>query len=102
MNAFNFLDQAPGEEVVTVLDKLMGRIILEYDCLLVTKSGHGVQPTEAEAMRLISRHTTVPVPDVYHTNFSSEYGGFITIHYINLLALNNVPASLATISGIDP
>lgn len=50
VNASNFFNLAPDEEVVTVLGKPMGRIILEYDFSLVTKSGFGVLPAEAEAM----------------------------------------------------
>lgn len=68
MNTSNFFDLAPDEEVVTVLGKPMGRIILEYDFSLVTKYGFGVQPAEAEAMRLISNYTSVPAPEVYHTD----------------------------------
>ncbi|OJJ31906.1 hypothetical protein ASPWEDRAFT_745350 [Aspergillus wentii DTO 134E9] len=60
VNASTFFDLAPDEEVVSVLAKPMARIILEYDFSIVTKSGHGVRPAEAEAMRLISRYTTVP------------------------------------------
>lgn len=82
VNAGNVFELAPDEEVVTVLDKPMGRIILEYDFSLVTKSGHGVRPVEAEAMRLISRHTTVPVPKVYQAGFSSEDNGFIEMSLI--------------------
>ena len=41
MNASNFFNLALDEEVVTVLGKPMGRIILEYDFSLVTKSGYG-------------------------------------------------------------
>ncbi|KOS45654.1 hypothetical protein ACN38_g3381 [Penicillium nordicum] len=82
LNVSNFFDLAPDEEVVTVLGKPMGRIILEYDFSIVTKSGHGVRPAEAEAMRLISRFTTVPVPEVYHMNFSSEYNGLIEMSLV--------------------
>lgn len=82
VDASTFFDLAPDEEVVTVLCKPMGRIILEYDFSIVTKSGHGVRPAEAEAMRLISKYTTVPVPKVYHTDFSDEYDGFIEMSLI--------------------
>ena len=82
VNASNFFDLAPDEEVVTVLGKPMGRIILEYDFSLVTKYGFGVQPAEAEAMRLISNYTSVPAPEVYHTDFSTEDNGFIEMSLI--------------------
>ncbi|KAB8214223.1 hypothetical protein BDV33DRAFT_196274 [Aspergillus novoparasiticus] len=62
-----------SEGVVTVIHKLCARVVLEYDFSFVTKSGFGVRPAEAEAMRLISKYTSVPAPKVYHTNFSSEY-----------------------------
>ena len=82
VNISTFFDLAPDEEVVIVLGKPMGRIILEYDFSFVTKSGHGVRPAEAEAMRLISKHTSVPVPEVYYTKFISEYNGFIEMSLI--------------------
>lgn len=40
----------------------------------VTKSGHGVRRAEAEAMRLVSKHPSVPVPEVVSTNFGHGYG----------------------------
>jgi hypothetical protein len=52
------------EEVITVLGKQWARLVLEYDFSIVRKSGHGVRPSEAEAMRLVSKHTSVPVPEV--------------------------------------
>ncbi|PYI29849.1 kinase-like protein [Aspergillus indologenus CBS 114.80] len=67
-------DLPPDQELITVLDKQMGRIILEYDFSYVTKSGHGVRPAEAEAMRLVSKHTSVPVPEVFFTEFGHGYG----------------------------
>ncbi|ODM20326.1 hypothetical protein SI65_03379 [Aspergillus cristatus] len=33
-------------------------------------------------MRLVSKHTTVPVPEVYHTNFSSESNGSIEMSLV--------------------
>ena len=82
VNIVNFFDLPPDEEVVTVLAKPMARMILEYDFSIVRKSGHGVRPAEAEAMRLISKYTSVPVPEVWETHFSSEYHGFIEMSLI--------------------
>ena len=73
----NIINLPPDEEVVTMLAKPMARLVLEYDFSIVTKSGFGVQPAEAEATRLVSKYTSVPVPKLYHANFKTEYNGFI-------------------------
>jgi aminoglycoside phosphotransferase (APT) family kinase protein len=52
----------------------MGRIVLEHDFADVTKYGHGIRPAEAEAMRLVSKHTSVPVPEVLFTKFDPDCG----------------------------
>ncbi|CRG87972.1 hypothetical protein PISL3812_04994 [Talaromyces islandicus] len=52
----------------------MGRIVLEYDFSYVVKSGRGVRYAEAEAMRLVSKHTSVPVPEVLFKSFSPDHG----------------------------
>ncbi|KAL1847948.1 hypothetical protein Plec18170_008362 [Paecilomyces lecythidis] len=70
----NPLDLPPDEEVIAVISKRMGRLVLEYDFSLVTKSGHAVLPAEAEAMKLVSRHTSVPVPEVLFATFRPGYG----------------------------
>lgn len=51
----------PDQEVITVLSKQTGGIVVEHDSTYVTKSGERVRPAEAEAMRLVSKHTSVPV-----------------------------------------
>ena len=66
------LSLQPGQELITVLEKQMGRLVLEWDCSWVTKSGFGVRPAEAEAMRLVSKHTNVPVPEVLFTDFGPD------------------------------
>ena len=78
----NIINLPPDEEVVTVLAKPMARLVLEYDFSIVTKSGFGVQPAEAEAMRLVSQYTSVPVPKVYHTNFETKDNGLIEMSLI--------------------
>lgn len=70
----NISDLPPDQEVITILSKQIGRIVLEHDFSYVTKSGHGVRPAEAEAMRLVAKHTSVPVPDVTYTKFGQDYG----------------------------
>ncbi|KAB8210130.1 kinase-like domain-containing protein [Aspergillus parasiticus] len=87
VNTSTFFDLAPEEEVVNVIHKLCASIVLEYDFSFVTKSGFGVRPAEAEAMRLISKYTSVPAPEVYHTNFSSEYKGAIEMSLIQGFSL---------------
>lgn len=59
-----------GQEVITVLDKQMARLVLEWDFSWVTKSGFGVRSAEAEAMRFVAKHTDVPVPEVLFTDFT--------------------------------
>ncbi|KAH8693269.1 hypothetical protein BGW36DRAFT_419293 [Talaromyces proteolyticus] len=72
------LSLPPDEQVISVLSKQGGRLVLEYDLSYITKSGHGVTPTEAEAMRLVFRHNSVPVPEILLKDFSPEDGGFIS------------------------
>lgn len=68
----NPLSLQPGQESLTVLAKQMGRLVIEWDLSWVTKSGYGVRPAEAEAMRLVSKYTNVPVPEVLFTHFDPE------------------------------
>ncbi|KAJ5129826.1 uncharacterized protein N7515_005865 [Penicillium bovifimosum] len=65
----NPLDLPKGQEVVTVLAKQNARIVLEWDESFVTKSGFGILFPEAEAMKLVAKHTDVPVPEVIFTHF---------------------------------
>ncbi|KAI1935755.1 hypothetical protein LOZ66_004990 [Ophidiomyces ophidiicola] len=64
----------PDQEVITVLSKQMGRTVLEHDFSYVSKSGHGVWQAESEAMRMVYKYTSVPVPEVLFTQFSHDYG----------------------------
>lgn len=64
----------PNQEVISVLSKQTGRLILEHDSSYVTKSGYGVRPAEAEAMRLVSEHTFAPVPEVLSRSFGPDHG----------------------------
>jgi hypothetical protein len=63
------LSLSAHQELITVLAKQMGRLVLEWDLSWVTKTGSGVGPAEAEAMRLVFTHTDVPVPEVIFTDF---------------------------------
>jgi hypothetical protein len=58
-----------GQEVINVLDKEMGRLVLEWDFSWVAKSGFGVRPAEAEAMTFVLERTDVPVPEVIFNEF---------------------------------
>lgn len=60
----DILSLSPSQEVIIVSSKQIGRLVLEHDLSYVTKSGDGVRPAEAEAMRLVSQYTSVPVPEV--------------------------------------
>lgn len=70
----DILSLSPSQEVIPVLSKQIGRLVLEHDFSYVTKSGYGVRPVEAEAMRLVSQHTSVPVPEILFKSFGSDYG----------------------------
>jgi aminoglycoside phosphotransferase len=60
----------PGQEVVTVLHNQMGRTVLEFDFSFIYKYAPGMRPAEAEAMRLVSEQTSVPVPEVLSKGFN--------------------------------
>jgi aminoglycoside phosphotransferase len=64
----------PNQEIITVLSKQIGRLVLEHDFSYVTKSGYAVKPAEAEAMRLVFKHTAVPVPEVLFKSFDTDQG----------------------------
>jgi hypothetical protein len=64
----------PNQEIITVLSKQVGRLVLEHDFSYVTKSGSGVKPAESEAMRLVSKYTSVPVPELLVKSFSLGNG----------------------------
>lgn len=64
----------PDQEVITVLSKQIGRLVLEHDFPWVTKSGHAVRPAEAEAMRLVAEHTSVPVSKILFKSSSPDHG----------------------------
>ena len=69
-------------ELLTILSKSSGRAVIEYDLNCVVKNGFEVLPAEAKAMRLVSKHTSVPVPKVYSTNFTSPRNGAIEMSLI--------------------
>ena len=68
----DLLSLKADQEVIIVLAKQMGRLVPEWDFSWVTKTGFGVRRPEVEAMRLVFKHTDVPVPEVIFTNFSPE------------------------------
>ncbi|EFQ97358.1 hypothetical protein MGYG_00397 [Nannizzia gypsea CBS 118893] len=70
----NPLSLPPEQEVITVLSKQMGRLVLVHDFSLVNKSGHGVRRAEAEAMRMVFKNTSVPVPEVLFAKFRPDHG----------------------------
>lgn len=80
---FSTSDGIPVDhELLTILSKKSGRTVIEYDLNCVVKNGFEVQPVEAKAMRLVSKHTSVPVPKVYSTNFTSSRNGAIEMSLI--------------------
>jgi hypothetical protein len=64
----------PDGEVITVLSKQMGRLVLEHDYSYISKSGTSVRHPEAEAMKLVLKHTSIPVPEVIFAQFSKDHG----------------------------
>lgn len=72
--AVNVITFSPNKEVITVLSKQMARIVLEHDFSYVSKSGFGVRTSEAEAMKLVFEHTSVPIPEVLATCFAGDEG----------------------------
>ncbi|GAB1198429.1 hypothetical protein APSETT444_007748 [Aspergillus pseudonomiae] len=64
----------PNKQVIKVLDKQMARVVLEHDFSYVSKSGYGIRTSEAEAMKLVFQHTSVPVPKVLVTRFDGDDG----------------------------
>ncbi|OAX79860.1 hypothetical protein ACJ72_05816 [Emergomyces africanus] len=68
-------DDLPTDgEVITVLAKQMGRVLLMKDYSYISKTGRSVRPSEAEAMRLVEKHTFVPVPNVIYALFNDTNG----------------------------
>lgn len=61
-------------EVITVLAKQMGRVLLVHDYSYITKYGQSVRPREAEGMRLASKHSSVPAPEVIYDQYSDKVG----------------------------
>lgn len=64
----------PNEQIKTILDKQSGKIVIQYKLLFVIKSGGGVRPAEAEALKLVSDCTSVPVPELFLFTFSPNHG----------------------------
>ncbi|WEW60771.1 hypothetical protein PRK78_006259 [Emydomyces testavorans] len=65
---------SPDGEVIKVLSKQGGRLVLEHDYSYVTKAGSAIVASEVEAMRLVLKHTSVPLPEIIYTQISTNYG----------------------------
>ncbi|KAG5287795.1 hypothetical protein I7I50_11985 [Histoplasma capsulatum G186AR] len=48
----------------------MGRKDYSY----ISKTGRSVRPSEAKAMRLVEKHTSVPIPNVIYALFNDTNG----------------------------
>lgn len=64
-------------EVITVLAKQTGRVPLMHDYSHVSKTGRPVRFLEAEEMRLVSTHPSVPVPEAIYAQFNGSHGDII-------------------------
>ncbi|KAK2813821.1 hypothetical protein FQN50_000222 [Emmonsiellopsis sp. PD_5] len=62
----------PHAEVITVLSRQGGRLILQHDSDYISKSGTAVKKTESEAMKLVANHTSVPVPRIIYAQFRAR------------------------------
>ncbi|KAK2809705.1 hypothetical protein FQN50_003550 [Emmonsiellopsis sp. PD_5] len=68
-------EELPADgELITVLAKQMGRVLLIRDRSYITKSGPSVRPLEAEGMKLVAKYTSVPAPEVIYTRFNDGRG----------------------------
>lgn len=68
-------EELPADgEAITVLAKQMGRVLLMHDHSYVSKSGQAIRPSEAEAMRLVSKHSSIPAPEVIYAQFNGGHG----------------------------
>ncbi|EAS30335.3 phosphotransferase [Coccidioides immitis RS] len=68
-------------DVITVLSKQGGRLVLERDYSYVSKGGTAVRRFEVEAMKLVAKRTSVPLPEVIYSLISGCSGeiGMTTI-----------------------
>ncbi|KAE8146324.1 hypothetical protein BDV25DRAFT_133022 [Aspergillus avenaceus] len=62
-SSVGIFDLPPDQEIITVLSKQIGRVVLDFDSSFVTKSRHG----------LVSKHASVPVPELFFTTFSHDH-----------------------------
>ncbi|OJD18931.1 hypothetical protein ACJ73_08680 [Blastomyces percursus] len=69
------------KDVMTVLSKQGGRLVLERDYSYVSKGGTAVRRFEIEAMKLVAKRTSVPLPEVIYSLISDRSGeiGMTTI-----------------------
>ncbi|KAK2793345.1 hypothetical protein FQN52_001482 [Onygenales sp. PD_12] len=59
----------PHAEVITVLSRQGGRLVLQHDSDYISKSGTAIRKSESEAMKLVAKHTSIPVPRVIYAQF---------------------------------
>jgi hypothetical protein len=64
----------PLAEVITVLSKQGGRLVLQHDSDYISKSGTAVRKSESEAMGIVAKHTSVSVPRVLYAQFFDGSG----------------------------
>ncbi|KAM5472338.1 hypothetical protein MauCBS54593_002929 [Microsporum audouinii] len=68
-------------DVFRVLSKQGGRLVLEREYSYVSKGGTAVRRFEVEAMKLVAKHTSVPLPEVIYSLIDDHSGeiGMTTI-----------------------
>ncbi|KAK2877199.1 hypothetical protein FQN49_001349 [Arthroderma sp. PD_2] len=72
------LNDLPAEaEQIRVLSKQMGCVVVEQDLSYVLKFGSAVRPCEEQAMRLVSQHTSIPIPRVVNSKMESNFGQIV-------------------------
>ncbi|ODM18687.1 hypothetical protein SI65_05304 [Aspergillus cristatus] len=72
------------QEIITILGRQTGKLVLDYDSTLATKSGFAVKRNEVEAMNLVSTHISIPSPKVISTKLSPD-NGIIDISHPQIL-----------------
>ena len=61
-------------EQIHLLSKQMGSVVLERDSSYITKFGSEIRQTEEQAMRLVSEHTSIPIPKVTYSDIDNDSG----------------------------
>ncbi|KAL5332672.1 kinase-like domain-containing protein [Aspergillus crustosus] len=70
----DFIDLPTHQEFISVHAKRANRIVVEYNSSYIIKRGADVRRTEADAMCLVGKHTSIPAPRVWQSRFTPDVG----------------------------